>query len=207
MPSLVALVFSSRTMAAPQVVAPTLAQNAVPLPPHVVHTALPQIQPQNAPPPPYATTTFVDFELMLSVLQPPKRVRTATKKTKTEKQDALSIGPVNCNTAMGWDMFLATVSRMLDVQPGNLAINSFEWHFIKPASAPWLPVQNETGLVSLLRKIGSKSDQYVILRMQPPKPDHTAPVRPWTTAPATDSAIADEDDIEGEEQGATKKVR
>ena len=73
---------------------------------------------------------------------------------------------------MGCDSFLVTVSKMLDVQPGNYAINSFEWHFIKPANAPWLPVQNDTGRVSLLRKIGSKSDQYVILCMQATRPLH-----------------------------------
>jgi hypothetical protein len=74
---------------------------------------------------PHATPN-VEFELMLSVIQPPKRVRTANKKTKTEKQDTLSVGPANCTTAIGWDGFLATISRMLDVTPGNLAINSFE---------------------------------------------------------------------------------
>ncbi|KAF8502634.1 hypothetical protein F5888DRAFT_1867499 [Russula emetica] len=43
-----------------------------------------------------------------------------------------------------------------------------EWHWLKPSSGPWLPVQDETGFASMLKKVKSKFEPYVIVRMQAP---------------------------------------
>lgn len=152
--------------------------------------------PHSFPVPAPAPAPSIIFELMLSVIQPAKRIRTAGKRTKAEKADTVSVGPVNCNTAIGWDDFLGIVAEMLTVQRGNLAINSFEWHFLKPASGAWLPLQSNTGFISMLRKISGKLDAYVIVRMQSPKPDHTTPTRPWITTGGAVGSLADNTGID-----------
>jgi hypothetical protein len=44
----------------------------------------------------------------------------------------------------------------------------FKWHWLKPTSGPWLPVQDENGLALMLKKVKSKSDPYIIVCMQAP---------------------------------------
>ena len=160
-----------------------------------------------APVPPIKVT---EFEITLSVLQPAKRVRTAAKRTKTEKSEPLAVGPEIFNTSMEWGEFLASIAKMLSVQPGNLAINTFEWRFLKPANGAWLPVQHQTGFISLARKVATKPDPYVILRMQSPKQDHTALAHPWAvgSGPAVvDDTGVDEYDIAHDDQVVMKGVR
>ena len=48
------------------------------------------------------------FEVLINVLQAPKRVRTANRKTKTEKQDPLSFGPTNVPVSSSWMDFLSS---------------------------------------------------------------------------------------------------
>ena len=83
-----------------------------------------------------------EFEITLLVLQPAEHVRTVAKRTQTEKSEPLSVRPEIFNTGMEWGEFLVSIAKMLSVQPGNLAINTFEWYFLKPANGVWLPVQH-----------------------------------------------------------------
>ena len=101
-----------------------------------------------------------EFEITLPVLQPAKCVHTAAKRMKTEKSDPLAVGPEIFNTGMKWGEFLGSIAKMLSVQPGNLTINTFEWRFLKPANGAWLPVQHQTGFISLARKVATKPDPY-----------------------------------------------
>ena len=86
----------------PPLVAPFDVNN---VPANIQPTNIP-ILPAPAPPPALLNAVLpappapVAFELTLSVVQPAKRVRTAAKRTKSEKAEVLSIGPVNCNTAL-----------------------------------------------------------------------------------------------------------
>ena len=52
------------------------------------------------------------------------------------------------------------------VMPSSLVITSFKWHWLKLASGPWLPIQDENGFTSMLKKVKSKSDPYIIVCMQ-----------------------------------------
>ena len=54
------------------------------------------------------------------------------------------------------------------VVPSSLIVTSFEWYWLKLASGPWLPVQNENGFTSMLKKVKLKSNPYIIICMQAP---------------------------------------
>ena len=55
------------------------------------------------------------------------------------------------------------------VVPSTLVVTSFEWHWLKPASSPWLPIQDERKWVCVDAQKGQdKSDPYIIVRMQAP---------------------------------------
>ena len=133
----------------------------------------PTIQNQPAPPavvPAAKTRPATPFEYLVQVILPNKRVRTGNRKTKVEKTEPFSFGPANMKADIGWDDFTAAVAGLVHVicQPLQLCIGTMEWHWLKPANSPWLPLQNETGLVSMLNKVvASKSSPYIIIRMQP----------------------------------------
>ena len=115
------------------------------------------------------------FELLLKVQQPSKQVHTAQRKLKNEKQDNISISPVDVNSDITWEQLLLTVSDMFQSKPANLAIANFEWHWLKPASGPWLPLQTSMGLLSILKQVVTcKTHPYVLLCMQSPKADAPA---------------------------------
>ena len=65
-----------------------------------------------------------------------------------------------------WDAFLGILAEKISVEPSHLPVASFEWHWLKPTSGPWLPVQDKNGFTSMIRKVKSKSEPYVIIRMQ-----------------------------------------
>ena len=108
------------------------------------------------------------FKLLLTLVHTSKCVRTPNRKTKNIKPDSESKGPYDFSTNIEWDTFLDSVAKKLAVEPPNLVISSFEWHWLKPASGPWLPVQDENGFSSMLKKIKAKTEPYVIIRMQVP---------------------------------------
>jgi hypothetical protein len=140
------------------------------------------------------------FELLLTLIHPSKRIRTASKKTKNLKPETENKGPYDVSISIGWDPFLAVIAEKLLVVPSTLVVASFEWHWLKPTSGPWLPVQNESGLASMLKKVKQKPEAYVIIRMHAP-----------TQRTATESSskawdITDEHDSDLEDNLVTKKV-
>ena len=141
------------------------------------------------------------FELLLTVVYPPKRVRTANRKTKNLKPESENKGPYDVPINITWDAFLGVIAEKLMVGPSSLTVSSFEWHWLKPASSPWLPIQDENGLASMIKKAKSKPEPYVIIRMQ-------APVQKKATGSLGNAWDAvDELDSDLDEVSVTKKVR
>jgi hypothetical protein len=139
------------------------------------------------------------FELLIQVVQPIKRARGATKKTKGE--EVKSYGPISFTADISWDNFIATIAKELSCRDEQLNVTTFEWRWAKPANSPWIPVQNENGLSSLLNKIvKSPPTGYVLLHMQLPKP---AVQSAWTHGVAGGSH-ADEDDNSDRDTGRKK---
>ncbi len=108
------------------------------------------------------------FELLLTLIYPLKCVCTSTKKTKNMKPELENKGPYEVLIDIGWDGFLKVIAEKLTVVPFTLVVPSFEWHWLKPASSPWLPAQDENRFASMLKKIKMKSEPYVIICMQVP---------------------------------------
>jgi hypothetical protein len=138
------------------------------------------------------------FELLLTLIHPSKRVRTPNRKTKTTKPESENKGPYEISIKPGWDAFLDVIAERLAVGSTNLVVSSFEWHWLKPASGPWLPVQDENGFTSMLKKIKSKPEPYVIIRMQ-------APVVKKAAGNTWD--LTDELESDFEDNRVSKKVR
>jgi hypothetical protein len=141
------------------------------------------------------------FELLFSLIHPSKRIRTQTRKTKNTKPVSEDKGPFNVAVDIEWVPFLGIIAEKLSVQPSNLTITSFVWHWLKPASGPWLPMQDENGLASMLKKIKSKKEPYIIMHMQ-------APVQK-KAAGSSGNAWDVEDDVDSdfEDNTIAKKVR
>jgi hypothetical protein len=108
------------------------------------------------------------FELLLTLLYSSKRVRTSNQKTKNAKPESENKGPYNISIKTEWDAFLEIITDKLSVEHTDLVFSSFEWHWLKPASGPWLPLQDEGGFASMMKKVKSKSDPYIIVCMQAP---------------------------------------
>jgi len=150
---------------------------------------------------PAFTSPIPTFELLLTIMHPPKRVRTANRKTKTIKATSENKGPFDIPVDAVWATFLGTIAEKLAVQPPDLVITSFEWHWLKPASSPWLPVQDESGFASMLKKIRAKSEAYIIIRMHVPLQRRAAG--------SSGNTWGGEDEFESdvEENSVAKKVR
>ena len=84
------------------------------------------------------------------------------------KPESDNKGPYDVPINIEWDAFLGVVAEKLMVVPSTLVVTSFEWHWLKPASSPWLPIQDENGFASMLKKVKTKSDPYIIVCMQAP---------------------------------------
>jgi len=164
---------------------PPAYQLEVPGPPTVVPAAPPVHPAPNVPAPVPPARTRVPtatpipapeartFELLLKIQQPSKRIRTAQRKLKTEKQDDISIGPTDIRSNITWEQFTTTIAEVLQTQPSNLNVVSFEWHWLKPANGPWLPLQTNAGFLSMIKQIHAcKTHPYVLLHMQPAKQMH-----------------------------------
>jgi hypothetical protein len=108
------------------------------------------------------------FELLLTLIYPSKRVRTLAKKTKNMKPESDNKGPYDIPINTKWDAFLGVITKKLMVVPSSLVITSFKWHWLKPASSLWLPVQDENGFALMLKKVKSKVEPYIIVCMQAP---------------------------------------
>src|SRR5258707_9461906 len=78
---------------------------------------------------------------------------------------------IDVSVNIGWDAFLEMVAEKICIQRSDLPISTFEWHWLKPASGPWLPVQDENGFASMVKKIKRiklKSKAYVMVHMDVP---------------------------------------
>ena len=118
----------------------------------------------------------------------------------------MNIGPVNVSETIEWDPFLDVIANLLKAKPENLRVGTFEWKWLKPASSPWLPLQNSGGLVSMLKKVKTKTDAYIILRTHAPEPDRTTAALPWSqTLGDAPGGIADEEDRSDLEEGGPPK--
>ena len=108
------------------------------------------------------------FELLVMLCQPTKCVH-ANRKTKNVKPKPENKGPFNIPVDIEWHAFLGTVAEKIFVNWSDLLVTSFEWHWLKPASSPWIPVQDETRFASMVKKIKlKKNNPNVILRMDAP---------------------------------------
>jgi hypothetical protein len=64
---------------------------------------------------------------------------------------------------------LVLLANLVQTSLDNLIKNSFEWHWLKPASRAWLLLRDEHSLGSMLKQIIMKTGPYVIVCMQPLK--------------------------------------
>ena len=156
--------------------------------------------PAGHPPNPPGST----FELLVTVTVPPKRAQSGGKKAKAPKPDLLNFGPVDVSDAIEWDQFLDVIAKLLKTTPTCLLVSSFEWHWLKPASSPWLLLQSSAGLASMLKKVKGKADAYVILRTKAPKRDRLSSTLPWN--PGTPSYGVDDDEGSDHEARTPKRV-
>lgn len=140
------------------------------------------------------------FELLLTLVRPSKLIRTSNRKTKNAKSQSENKGPYDVSIKTDWNSFLGIVADKLSVQQTDLVVSSFEWHWLKPSSGPWLPVQDETGFLSMLKKVKSKFELYVMVRM-------SAPVQ--RAAAESSGRVQDVEELESdfEDRPAAKKVR
>ena len=104
------------------------------------------------------------FELLLMLIHSPKYLCTPNWRTRNPKPELENIGPFDVSVNIGWDAFLETVAEKICIQCLDLPISTFEWHWLKPASGLWLPIWDENGFASMVKKIKKiklKSEAYV----------------------------------------------
>ena len=152
-------------------------------------------------PDPVPVTSGCTFELLLTLIHPSKRIRTQNRKTKNTKPGSENKGPYDIPIKTGWVTFLGIIAEKLAVEPSDLVMTSLEWHWLKPASGPWLPVQDESGFASMLKKVRTKIEPYVIIRMP-------VPVKKREAEPSGSTwDVVDELDSDFEDDRVAKKVR
>jgi hypothetical protein len=139
------------------------------------------------------------FELLLTLIHPSKRIRTPNRKTKNTKPESENKGLYEIMIETGWNTFLGIITGKLSIERSDLVVSSFEWHWLKPSSGPWLPVQDETGFASMLKKIKSKFEPYVIVCMQ-------APVKKKVAESSENTWDVDEVESDFEDRPGAKKV-
>jgi hypothetical protein len=119
------------------------------------------------------------FELLAHIIIPDKRVHQRGGKTKIEKQEAIKKGPIEVSIEIGWSLFLDKVAKLVQTTAVNLITDTFKWCWLKPANRAWLPLVSEHGFNSMIKQVCVKPDAYVILRMQPPRPDSIQALVGW----------------------------
>ena len=123
------------------------------------------------------------------LLHPSKCIHTLNRKTKNTKVKPKSKGPYNIPIKMGWNGFLMFISQKLSVERMDLVISSLEWHWVKPSSGPWIPVQDEPGYMSMVKKLKVKSKPYIIIHMQSPVKMRVGTA--WDVSDELDSDVED----------------
>ncbi|KAJ3871024.1 hypothetical protein F5051DRAFT_434187 [Lentinula edodes] len=130
------------------------------------------------------------FELLLHLLKPDRPITGKLKKTKGKaaKQEPEKRGPIYVSSETDYAAFLSKIAGLVPAPVTGLSIQSFEWHFLSPATGPWLPITTEEGYQSMLgklRKKHAKDEAYVIIQMKKPV---------QTIIPATVESVIDEDE-------------
>src|SRR5260370_7366620 len=104
--------------------------------------------------------------------QPSKSVHTQNRKTKTKKTEPEKRGPFNIPLNIKWNTFLRMMAEEIGVECSDLPVATFEWHWLRPASSPWLPVRDENGFTSMVKKVNAKfevkPEPYLIFHMNTP---------------------------------------
>jgi hypothetical protein len=118
------------------------------------------------------------FELLAHIMLD-KRVCQHGGKTKNEKQETIKKGPIEVSVEIGWSLFLDEVAELVQMTAVNLITDTFEWRWLKPANGAWLPLVSECGFNSMIKQVCVKPDAYVILCMQPPRPDSVQALVGW----------------------------
>ncbi|KAJ3924787.1 MAG: hypothetical protein NXY57DRAFT_1044643, partial [Lentinula lateritia] len=129
------------------------------------------------------------FELLLHLIKPDRPVTGKLKKTKGKvtKQEPEKRGPIYVSSETDYAAFLSKIASLVPAPVTGLSIQSFEWHFLSPATGPWLPITTEEDYQSMLgklRKKHAKDEAYVIIQMKKPV---------QTIIPATVKSVIDED--------------
>lgn len=130
------------------------------------------------------------FELLLHLIKPDRPVTGKLKKTKGKvtKQEPEKRGPIYVSSETDYAAFLSKIASLVPAPVTGLSIQSFEWHFLSPATGPWLPITTEEDYQSMLgklRKKHAKDEAYVIIQMKKPV---------QTIIPATVESVIDEDE-------------
>ncbi|KIL63078.1 hypothetical protein M378DRAFT_179451 [Amanita muscaria Koide BX008] len=128
------------------------------------------------------------FEMLFQILQPEKKKsRARGGKVKLEKQEPITIGPIEVPFDIQWDDLLRCIAKELKTTPQCLVVDSFEWHFLRPQTGPWVPLKTEAGMRSMLKQALAKSTArdassgFVTVRMRPPlaPSTFTSSTLPW----------------------------
>ncbi|KAJ3915643.1 hypothetical protein F5877DRAFT_81632 [Lentinula edodes] len=110
------------------------------------------------------------FELLLHLTKPDSgKPRKGAIKTQKEPEKR---GPVNVSSTVDFDKFLRTCASIVPTSFTGLFTNTFEWHFLKPSTGPWLPITTEAGFQSMLGQAKQQTVKnlvpYIIVRMRKP---------------------------------------
>ena len=81
------------------------------------------------------------------------------------------------------------ISQKLSIERMNLVVSSLEWHWVKPSSGPWIPVQDELGYASMVKKLKVKSKPYIMIRMWLPVKKRVGIA--WDVSDELDSDVED----------------
>ncbi|KAJ7479248.1 hypothetical protein FB451DRAFT_1172364 [Mycena latifolia] len=108
-------------------------------------------------PAPTASAPSTIFEIFVYVDLPPKVTCTVCRKVKSTKQEPIKFGPMDLAIDISWDVFLSQVADLVETRVKNLAVASFEWHFLNPSSSPHLLLNTVHAFQSMLKPLVSKS--------------------------------------------------
>ncbi len=60
----------------------------------------------------------------------------------------------------------------IGIEHSDLLVATFKWHWLRPASSPWLPVWDKNGFASMVKKVKAKckvkAETYVMFHMDVP---------------------------------------
>ncbi|KIM70984.1 hypothetical protein PILCRDRAFT_94066, partial [Piloderma croceum F 1598] len=139
---------------------------------------------------------IVQYEALIWVVPSPKKTL-GRKNRKAAKLDPIVYGPADFTSSSLWAKFLTQIAGIVDSSQHLLTVSSFEWRWQKPANSIWVPLRDENGYLSFLRKICEvKTSPYVIFRMNAPAiplplPSSNAPTQPWALSAAGASSLPD----------------